>query len=332
MTYLRLVLMAMIMTCLIACGTTGPDSGDPIPSKVVATIQIGDSSNPVAICALNSGEYVYVSDSWGDVYVIRTNSNTVVDMIPIGNWCSLGICADIADAHVYVSCTPTSGGGGVAVINTADNTVESMISLGMESMAEGLCILPGQNFLYVASSYGDRVFVVDTETLQAVDSIAVGGDPTGICASPSGDYVYVTNKMDNTVSVIRTSDNTVIAVRDVGYDPTAVCCTPDGAYAYIANGAGTGSVSVLRTSDNQVIKTINAASYSESIAPLMPSSDYIYVADTNAESVSIISVADQDVVMTVGVGWRPDALCSVPSRNFVYVANNVSGDVTVLGI
>lgn len=64
-------------------------------------------------------------------------------------------------------------------------------------------------FAYIANSYSDSVWVIDTANNGVHAIVRVGGGPYGVAVQPDGDHVYVTNQADNSVSVIDATTNTV---------------------------------------------------------------------------------------------------------------------------
>ena len=290
------------------------------PDSVVATVDVGNQ--PLSICALPSGDYVYVTSAVDDcVSVIRTVDNTVVATVDVGDQ-PYGICSLPSGDYVYVTSAVDEW---VRVIRTADNTVVATIDVGDQPYA--ICSLPSGDYAYVANYHG-TVSVIRTSDNTVVATVGVGDRPNGICSLPSGDYVYVTNMYDDNVSVIRTADNTVVATVYVGDDPRGICSLPSGDYVYVTNYSDE-NVSVVRTYDNTVVATVDVGDQPYGICSL-PSGDYVFVVNRLDDNVSVIRTADNTVVATIGVGDSPHCICCLPSGDRVYVANTMSDCVSVI--
>ena len=88
-------------------------------------IEIIPLRQTIGIDITPDGKYAYVSCSSKEIYVIETNTNTVVDTIPLeGNPWGLAVTPD--GKYVYA----ISGTDKVSVINTTTNAVETSIAVG----------------------------------------------------------------------------------------------------------------------------------------------------------------------------------------------------------
>ncbi len=194
-----------------------PTAGGPMD-----TIPVQD---PMFATALPNGEYVYVTSYFtGNVYVIRTSDNTVVDSIDVGGM-PYAIETLPSGENIYVSTSSSN----TSVIRTSDNTIIDNLSIGASDMSPSL----SGEYLYVSSSFGGRVYVVQTSNNTVIDTVSVGGDPMGLCVHPSGQLVYVTNYMDDKVSVIYIPTSKVIKNIQVFDGPTYIDPSPNGEYIYV---------------------------------------------------------------------------------------------------
>ena len=186
--------------------------------------------------------------------------------------------------------------------------------------------------VYIANQGSGTVSVLTGGSPVTVD---VGPDPVGIAASSNGEFVYVVNSRNGTVSVIQTSDNTVVATVDVGSPspptpPRGIAVTPDGKFVYVAN-SGNNNVSVIQTSNNTVVATVDVGNVPLGIA--IPNNDHVFVANAVSGTLSIIETSSNTVVATVTeLGDTPVALAASPGGEGIYVANNDSDNVTIVGV
>lgn len=203
----------------------------PTSSGPMATIPI---PTPVFAAAVPSGEYIYVtSPSTGNVYVIRTSDNTVVDTISVGG-VPLTIAALPNGQGIYVSTAPDTS----YAIRTYDNAIVDTLPAGATDMV----FSPDGQYLYMSSS--GLIFVVRTSDNSLVAALEGGFDSGGLCVHPSGRLLYAADNSSNTVSVICIPNNTVIKEDISVYDgPTYMAPSPNGEYIYVlSNRANTVGV------------------------------------------------------------------------------------------
>lgn len=183
--------------------------------------------SPLYATALPSGEYVYVSSTVGNVYVIRTSDNTLVDSIDVG--VMLGRITSLPNGeNIYVS---ESMLGDLNVIRTSDNTVIDDLSFGAFGVSD-MASSPNGELLYVCSS--GKVYVLQTSNNIAIDTIEAGDyTSAGICVHPSGQLLYVTDDGDDCVSVVYTPTNKIIKNIEVFNGPTYIEASPDGECIYV---------------------------------------------------------------------------------------------------
>ncbi len=91
--------------------------------------------------------------------------------------------------------------------------------------------------LYVASSAGDDIHVIDTATNRVINRVRVGTEPHGLAATASGDRMFIT--IENTrgdqgeLLWFDPFSDTVTRRLTIGPRPNQLAVTPDGSIAYI---------------------------------------------------------------------------------------------------
>ena len=110
-----------------------------------------------------------------------------------------------------------SFGNSVTVIDTATNTVATIIPVG--AFPVDIDITPNGAFAYVANIGSNTVSVIDTTTNTVIATVAAGPGSGGVAVTPNGDFAYVVNTFNNNLSVIDTATNTVTATIPVGQIP-----------------------------------------------------------------------------------------------------------------
>lgn len=202
------------------------------------------------------GRHAYVANSGNDhtVKVIDIASTTVTAEVPI----DLSIDIAIAPDGKYAYTTDFDG---VAVIDTATNTVATRISIGKGpvtgTQGRGIALTPDGATAYLTNGGLDTVSFIDTASHSETGSVAVGDDPLAVAVTPDGSRVFVTNNGSANVSVIDTATNTVTDTITVGDHPYGVAFTADGQRAFVAN-SGSNTVAVIDTTTNSVVAEIAA--------------------------------------------------------------------------
>ena len=152
------------------------------------------------------------------------------------------------------------------------STSSGRVNLIHESLRNphGVAVTPDSGHAYITDTEGDRVVIVDTSSLRAVDRIGVGRTPWNTAFSADGSSAYVTNANDDTVSVIDTRSRRVIRTIALGsgkttdsvtsftqlnHVPTAAELGPDGNIWVTCNASS--SLVVISPSNNEVTKSID---------------------------------------------------------------------------
>jgi len=83
--------------------------------------------------------------------------------------------------------------------------------------------------VFVASSLDNKVYVIDTSTLQVIANIAVGSFPLDLAISPDDTYLYVANNFNNTISKIQLFNYAVTTIV-IGASPTGLAIGGPGCW------------------------------------------------------------------------------------------------------
>jgi YVTN family beta-propeller protein len=181
--------------------------------------------DPLFAAAHPSGEYVYVaSPSTGNVYVIRTSDNTVVDSVFVGG-APATIEANPNGINLYVSDASSC-----YVIRTYDNAVIDTLPGGITDMA----FSPDGQYLYGCSPGEGLIFTIRTSDNIPVAVLEVGFEPFGLAVHPSGRLLYVSDNSSDTVSVICIPENVFVKGNlRVFNGPTYIVPSLNGEYMYV---------------------------------------------------------------------------------------------------
>ena len=202
---------------------------DNVPVVTAGANAIPYTSVTMPIAVSPNGSTVYVTNEGSNtVSVINATNNTVVATIPAGP-APGGVAVTPDGSTLYVANQPTINyinndynniaftPGEVSVIDTATNTIITIISLGKQSPANpmitpcGIAVTPDGTKVYVTSTealpsdptnctYGDlrgTVYVIDTVTNRHIIGVSVGEWPFGVAIGPDSLATNFTNITDN---------------------------------------------------------------------------------------------------------------------------------------
>lgn len=252
-------------------------------NKVVATVAVGNGTDPVAVDP--STDRVYEADTGlSAVSVIDAATGQDISTVTVGNSPD-GIAVNPSTDMVYVA---NEFSDTVSVINGSTNGVIATIPVGPNPMA--VAIDPSTNVVYVGG-FGspNHISVIDASTNGVVATVNVGA-PLGLAVNPSTDMVYAASFFARSVSVINGSTDAVVADIPVNSStdfPGGVAVDPNTNTVYVAN-RDSGTVSVIDGRTNSLVSDVTVGNYPEGVA-VDPSTGLVYVANELSRTVSVIS-------------------------------------------
>jgi YVTN family beta-propeller protein/YD repeat-containing protein len=164
----------------------------------VGTIAVANT--PTRLTFDRTGRRLYAIGNSASVSVIDPSANQVVATIaiPIGSMRNMVFTLDGSKAYM-----------GVAVIDTATNTVSTRLSFGAPLRA--IAMSPDGQRVFFTAEFSFPVTVINTATDQVIATIPVGAASTGafgglipinVTFSPDGARAWVVNTLDDSLSVI----------------------------------------------------------------------------------------------------------------------------------
>ncbi|MBL0122652.1 MAG: choice-of-anchor D domain-containing protein [Betaproteobacteria bacterium] len=187
---------------------------ETVGNTVIATLTVG--TNPFGIAVTPDGTRVYVSNKGSNnVSVIDATNNTVLPILLGVGSNPMGVAINASGTRVFVA----NGGGGISIINTANNFLLAHLAFGVAPV--GVAVHPNGTRVYLVDASGSNgtVRVIDPVNYTESPPIAVGQQPVGIAVNADGTHLYVANRLDNNVAVIDTSTNTVLHNVPIGSQP-----------------------------------------------------------------------------------------------------------------
>lgn len=233
------------------------------------------------------------------VSVIDTHSDRVIATLTVG----VGpvFARPTPDGHrVYVV---NAGSGEISVIDAKHDILKTPILLEKDSNPQAVAFSEDGRRAFVTNFFNGvvkgTVSVISVAKKKVIDTVREVGFGT-LQPLVFGHNLYVTNLFEATVSVIDTQTNQIVATIPVGQSPLAI--------------AAVGRSSPRRRHHDQPL--IFVANFGDGL--------------DDKGGVSVIDPRSNTVVDTISVGTGPLALAASQDGRFLYVANFLSNDVSVV--
>ena len=194
--------------------------------------------------------------------------------------------------------------------------------------------------LYVLSSAGNDVTVVDVATNKILDTIEVGDRPHGIAAPRSHDVLYVATEFDNGLTVIDPVRDVVVKKYSIfGSRPNEIDVTSDGRLVYLPI-LGHGVYEVFDTQKEQIVARIATNGMPHNVV-ISPDDRFAYLAPlgsqgaapealserglptTPNDKIYVVDVRTHTTVATISTGDAPRPIAISPDGGYLYA--NVDG-------
>jgi YVTN family beta-propeller protein len=201
---------------------------------------------------------------------------------------------------------------------------------------------PDNNKIYVANFSDNSVTVINGNNNSIISTLNGFTSPVAIAVNSTTNRVYVANQCSMgscSVTVVDGENDTLIGSPiPVGSFPTAIAVNTSTNKIYVAN-YGSSSVTVINGADNsQTIVSVGLSPIAIALNS-KPEINKIYVLNyenTGNDTVTVIDAVTNNVIATVPVGSvgsfdpSPTVMAVNPTNNKVYVANELSDNVTVI--
>ena len=212
-------------------GAESLDIFDVASRDIVRTIDLPEGARPHGIAWLPDNRIVATAEGVDSVVVV---DGTSVSTIPTGEQGTHMLAVHPDGRRLYLANMQSAS---VSLVDLTEGIVVHSVPVGTEP--EGVAVIGGE--VWVSDRGGDRVFVLDADTLAVLAEIAVGAFPIRIIASPDGRWAVTSNLRDGTVSVIDTATREVTRTLRVsgseGAQQVTLLFSPDGERLYVAETA-----------------------------------------------------------------------------------------------
>ena len=191
--------------------------------------------------------------------------------------------------------------------------------------------------LYVLSSAGDAVNVIDVATDRIVKSIPVGSHPHGIASPASQDVLWVTAEADNQLVLVDTRKDEVLARYPIGKRPNEIDVSADGRYVWIPVLLD-GEYEVFDAVERKIVTSIPTDGFPHNTA-VSPDGRFVYLAPMDRggvetspeqlraagapmsfnEKIYVVDATTREVVATVALPDAPRPIAVHPSGDRLFV-------------
>ncbi|MFQ5628667.1 MAG: beta-propeller fold lactonase family protein, partial [bacterium] len=234
----------------------------------------------------------------------------------------------------------------ISVISTEFNLVTRLIPVGNSpalDVPHNIWVDNQNQFWYTTLISTGELWKFDVATDSFQGKVNAGRSPANVVTSPDGQIVYVTNFdafNGNFVQVINTATMQKIEELQVGFAPHGINFSHDGQFIYITNYFS-DSISIIRADNHEEVdrvllaeglNPIRSTIYRPLQVVLTPDDRFAYVSCFGAGQVRVLDTITRTVIAVVTVGEGPFLLEITPDGKFVYVANLLSHNVSVIRV
>lgn len=237
------------------------------------------------------------------------------------------------------------------------NTFGRVFNTGKSPLS--LAVHPSHRFVYVANSAENDIslYAVDSNSgalREVLPRTATALNPTNLAMDPGGNFLYVVNRGINGVSSFSIDSGSgqlsPIAGTPVaaGFAPSDIAVTPSGKFVYVPN-ANSNSVSAYSVV-NGGLQPVAGSPFLIGNGPqaiaVDPAERFLYVTNVSDSTFSVLSIDATTGALTnivgspfsvtqidnTGAATGPVSIAIHPSGTLLYIANQISGNVTFYSV
>ncbi|MBV9479397.1 MAG: beta-propeller fold lactonase family protein [Acidobacteria bacterium] len=175
----------------------------------------------------------------------------------------------------------------------------------------------GDLWLYVGSSRGDEVSIVDMNSLKLVGDVKAGERVHGVCLEPSGQRLFLTVESDHTLRIVDTVSQKTVGVVKLSGKPNECAVTPNGKYVTVPIRDG-GVVEIVDVPEQKVVKSLPIKEPHNALNT--GSNRFVYVSSMGSDEIDLIDLEKMAYAAHIPVGGRPRPYVISPDGKTMYVA------------
>jgi PQQ-dependent catabolism-associated beta-propeller protein len=222
----------------------------------------------------------------------------------------------------------------IDVIDLATRKVVDHLPSGPDP--ERFAVSPDGRWLYVANENDNVVSFVDIAAKKIVHEVAVGGEPEGMAVSPDGRWVICTSESASLVHFIDAASATLVDSVLVGTRPRDAQFSADGSRLWVSSETR-ATVAVFAMPSRRLLHTIDfdaddRAPDSVQAVGIVLGARRAFVALGRGDAVAEVDPQTFAILRYVPVGSRNWGIGMAPDGKWLFAANGLSGDVTVIDL
>jgi YVTN family beta-propeller protein len=179
------------------------------------------------------------------------------------------------------------------------------------------CVAQDNLRLYVGSSQGDDVNVVDMSSFKVIGNIRAGEGVHGVCLDPNGRRLFLTVESDHTLRIVDTATQATTGEVKLAGKPNECAVTPDGKLVVVPIRDG-DSVQIVDVAQEKVLKSLPIKEPHNALTT--GNSRYMYVSSMGSDEIDVIDLEKMEFAAHIPAGGRPRPYVVSPDGKTMYVA------------
>lgn len=271
------------------------------------------------LVVLNKDEYTvsYVTPDTGD-----TEAKVEVDVNPH----EVAVTGDGSLSYIT-----NSGGNTVSVLDNRKFEEVARLSHPEFVFPHGIGLSKDETELFVVATRSNRLFIIDTESLETTDVIPTHQKLTHmVYMNPDRSLMFIPNIGSDNITVFDVQSKTVLTHLPVGGGPEGAAVHPDGDLLYVANQKD-DNVQIIDLESYETVKVIRVGTCPIRLM-FSPDGKYAFVPNRESNDLSMIECAGQREIKRIPTGVWPGGTVFDPEGQRAFVANNKTNDISVVDV
>ncbi|MFJ2487460.1 beta-propeller fold lactonase family protein [Pseudomonas sp. NPDC087639] len=312
--------------------TVRADASAPPSDAWVITVRKVNTRIPIVtpsfIVFRPDGQRAYISNgSPGNVFVIETVSNTIIETINLGGKHSARMAITPDGARLFVCHLENYS---ITIINTETNSPITVLPVGASPYS--VCISPDGTKAYVCNETGKSISTVNVQNL-TVQTTSLGSvRPIDAKVSADNSRLYICPFQGNSLLIVNAVNLSEIASIALGYtvliSPRYVVRTSDDSKIFVGS-TGDGIIYIIDPLQLKLVGTINVGGTVMRGLAITPDNSKIYAIKYADEEIAVIDTGSSKVTETIGIGKNPSGIAVSPTGKHWYCAINGENVVVV---
>jgi YVTN family beta-propeller protein len=181
----------------------------------------------------------------------------------------------------------------------------------------GVAVAQGNLRLYVASSRGNDVKIIDMGSLKVIGDISARESVHGVCVEPSGHWLFLTVESDHTLRIVNATTLKTVAVVKLSGKPNECAVTPNGRYVAVPI-RDRDSVQIVDASQRKVVASLPIKEPHNALNT--GSNRYTYVSSMGSDEIDVVDLERMQLAQHIPVGGRPRPYVVSSDGRTMYVA------------